>query len=945
MLGGVNASPELSDILVAWRGRMRSAAQRAWLAAALGVFLVAMLSGRQGTAATRLFAAGLLLAFLGCALGQWWWRRRRARHPLGEAIGIVRKVDQPLAKRLRRAVGLVERTHSHDERVSRELAELHLQRLLAQVPVALIESRATTQAARVKCVATGLLLAGLGVAATQGASLSEGFDVLLARHGMAPLSMQLLEIGPILVQPPAYLQAETGAIEFEGPASLPQGCLLTIHGVPRQEDRRLVLTDGQREVPFVHDAQGGVTAQYLLQQSARLRVAARFGQVLIPQDTEASIEAIIDRPPEVELDSAPKRVSIAEISELELRYHVADEHGIRQVDLVLRSGTREERRSLVRLDGKVQRHTGAHVLGMTDSFVVNGFGSVDVFVAARDDNNLSGANWGQSAVMTLDQPSLGHSQVQRYRRFDRLRRQLVDWFASFTAVERNPADLQRIQGETRVTFAEVAAGFEADKGAKRALSTFLRAQRNKLFRGEQPREFSAKTLSEVLLSVDATAEAIARRDAEQVARRLADVAVEIETGAKTALSSEQRDEGVVRVRTAMAWLASGAAELKQLGTLGDDLGEIAQAGWGRINKVFVARDFENVRRAAAFLAERLRRPMPSFVGGGRAGVESRSVGRGQGNRPRASEADQHLERVIVELQQLVREHASEVASLERVLGDAERAAVNEDLRPEARRHADAMRRLVEALPPLGAEPGSARATLALGKELVQGAAESLEQLRLVDAHAGLQKADAALAEAELLLGADHALTPAMEPNALAELRQRLTVHRDWVRRMLDTARGNSLKGSRDQLRLAGDRERELSDRAGRLAQRESKGDAVLPEDMRGDLEQASRLMRRASELLDQGRGPLALDQQRNAQKLLEREAPEPDPQQRSPASDGGRDDSNADARHSARGGKVVSTSDTESREDFRRRVQQGLSKEVQPDLSPAVRRYAEGLLK
>jgi hypothetical protein len=942
MLGRVNAVQGLAEIRAAWHGRLRPAVRRALVASLLLTLVGVALLGREGTSAMRLAAFGLLGAFVAIVFGQCWWQRSRSQAATLEVTSIVKHLDRSLATRLGRAIDLLERTQLNVPHVSVELAELHLERLITRVPLTAIEGLAATRATKVGLFSMLVMTASLGFALFAPLRLGEGFDVLLARDNVAPLSMHFAELEPVSVQPPAYLHGSPDHIEFDASSAEPRGSLVVVHAVPRRTGRRLVLTDGTREVPFVGDGRGGMTARYVLEDAVRLRVAARFGRVLVFQESELSLDAIADHAPEVELEGAPRRVSVGDVTEVEFRYRVTDDHGIRQVDLVLRTGSREERRLLVRFDSEINEHVGAYLLDAEDAFIQGSYGSVEAFVAARDDNTLDGVSWGQSAVITIDKPSLGRVQVRRRDAYQRLRNQLVDWLAATTSSPKATAHLTELKAQTLALLADDTLAIPIQAGVQKAMRSFLRAQRDKLLRAERDGNPPTKVLEEVVLSVDAAIEAIGHRDAEHVARLLADVAVEIESGAKAALSGEQRDQGMARVKSAHVTLATGAAELKRLGPLGADLGEVAQAGWSRIDNAIENDDLDNIKRAAGFLAERLRRPLPSFVGGGRAGVESlrRSSGRAAG--PRASEADAHLERVIVEMMQLAREHAAEIEAVDRIVGDAEKSLGSDGMRTAAKQHANDLRRIVEGLPALGAEPSSMRASLALAKELVRGAAESLEHLQLVGAHAGLQKADAALMEAELLREPWHT---DFGPQALRELRNQLAEHRAWVKTLLDEMRQSALLQSRDMLRRAGSHEHDMAERANRLAQRESKSDGVLPEDMRTDLEQASRLMRQAADKLDSGQGRGALEQQRLAQNLLERNAPDSDKHGSEASPRASQDGRNATNREPARGGKIVSTSDVESREAFRRRVQQGLSREVTPEISPSVRRYAEGLLK
>src|SRR4029453_6179730 len=99
-------------------------------------------------------------------------------------------------------------------------------------------------------------------------------------------------------------------------------------------------------VPFVNDGEGGVVAHYDVADDAQLVVAARFGDVLITEPEMRHVIAVHYEAPRVVLEDAPKSFKLSELERLELRWKAADDHGLTQIDLVLRSGTREERRTL-----------------------------------------------------------------------------------------------------------------------------------------------------------------------------------------------------------------------------------------------------------------------------------------------------------------------------------------------------------------------------------------------------------------------------------------------------------------------------------------------------------------------------------------------------------------------------------------------------------------------
>jgi hypothetical protein len=965
----------LTAAISAWNSQLRPASRRLFLSLAVVIDLAALLVARQGTKAARLLALVLFGTTLLWLVASQWVRRRREQRPSTQAITTVRRVDRGLAEQLQRALELAAR-HERDatqpaqhvtppeqsgpaapeprasSNISSELVALHLQRLATKLPRAAVDELARTRAARITFLATlGTVVACVGAWAFS-VRLFEGFDVLIARDNRAPLPIQLLDVDSVVVQPPAYLRMSPESLDIDVNTAQPEGSQVIVRGTPRHAGRVLQLWDGRSGVPFLNDGQGGLVAHYVVEQSVNLTIVERLGEVIIPERAKLSIETIPDEPPEVELEGAPKHIALEDAEHIELNYSARDDHGLRELDLVLRSGAREERRVLTRLDGETRRFASAHVLFPHDAFLTTSYGAVDVFIAARDDNNRPGSKWGHSAVLTLDKPSLGRAQVQRYQAFREARDQLVDTLAQWMgdAAQAGAHELASAPPASATVpttaLGELEHRLNADRSVRRALLAFVRAQHQKLLRVTNSRQQRLDTLSEVTLALDVGMEAVAHKDAEHVALQLADVAIEVEAGAKAAQQSEQREQGISRIKAAISTLGTGASELKQLGLLGADLGEIATAGTRRIERAFSASDYDNVQRAASFLAERLRRPSPSFVGGGRAGVESmrRQSRRGSGAKP--SEADLHLERVMTELQQLAREHASAIDTVEQIVQASEQGAEKAVPTPGAselaKQHAEALRHSVSDLPALGGEPGSQRAALGLAKEIVRGAAESLERLQFGATYDALNKAEAALLEAEKLEGG-------MDDRSTANLprrREQLNLERTWVKEQLDRTRNTALDGMRERLQKAAGRERELSERANRLAQREAKGDAVLPEDVRSDLEQASHWMRQATDVLDSGRARLALEHQRHAQSLLERNEPEPERDNENR----GNQDKNVNRDPNSRGngpghGSVVPTSDVETREAFRRRVQKGLSQKVPPELSPAIRRYAEGLLK
>src|SRR5690606_1666165 len=195
---------------------------------------------------------------------------------------------------------------------------------------------------------------------------------------------------------------------------------------------------------------------------------------------------------------------------------------------------------------------------------------------------------------------------------------------------------------------------------------------------------------------------------QAVSKRLADVADEVADGAKQARESEDQSAGLRRLDTALGVLELGAKQLIVLGTLGRDLGSVAQGEILRIKRARGADDLSHTELAARHLAARLRRPNPSFAGAARGGVESGGSGsNAMSGGP--SQADDRFDQLASELEQLVQEHADEIDKVDGALSEAEQAVQLDALAEEAKRRAEAVRRAVSELPRTGATPGSARA--------------------------------------------------------------------------------------------------------------------------------------------------------------------------------------------------------------------------------------------
>jgi hypothetical protein len=885
-------------------------------------------------------------------------QRVRDRRDFSDVRRTIRRVllpvDRASGERALRAASLAERALSDPSSGSVELAQLHFRRQLDRAPLDAVDAHAARRASVLRLVALGLVALAAFAVGREPSRVLEGLDVLVARRGLAPVPMIWLDLMRVTAQPPAYLRASDRAI-FPGLGSAEaQGSAITVRGVPLAEGRHLVLSDGKREVPFVDDGSGGVVARYVLKEDAELRVAARFGGVLIQEPEGVTLEAVPDAAPVVDLEGAPERIELRDFDRRELRYEATDDHGLRQVDLVLRAGGREDRRPLTRLDGETRVSRGAYAVESSDPFLRRSFLPVEIGVEARDDDAQAGVKWGKSAVFTLLPVPVGEPEAARYAALRAVRDSLTDLLASelsppagLVETERRKADATRtatVATELRAMLDRRFAGLSLAPGQR----AFLGGQARVLERALPTPASSMRRTEDVLLAVDAALRGLGNRDAATVAKRLGDAAEEAAEGAKQALESERRQIGLARLDQALSVLGAGASHLVVLGPLGRDVGSVAQAEIRRIHRAKDAGNLLATELAARHLAARLRRPSPSFSTAGGGGVESGS-GQQSNEDSHASDADKKFDELVGELERLAEEHQQELAGVERNLLDAEKGVNLDDLKQEALERSAALRDKTSPLPQFGDDPSSARAAAALGREHSQSMAQSLARLALKEAVESGRHARSELDDAAKRSAGSNAFE-ALDAAALAAARSELERDLAWAEQNLARAQRAAAEKAQAGLQESAGRERGLADRAANLSGRGNHGEIALPEDLAEALGKAEGLMHDAAKELGAGHGEQGLSLQRDAQRLLEQTNSgqsgsgdgdgKDQPPQSSP-----QDSSSSKGKQMRTDADVPRGDGPGHAEDFRRRVLEGLSKEKSGRLSDAVRRYAEGLLQ
>jgi hypothetical protein len=952
-----------------WRDRVDGPVRKAAVAVAvLALFLLAHLA-RIGTGTARLVAATILVGLLAAYLVRWMMSRRGWRDPRWVVTQTIVATDPDLGHRALRAMRLADRTARDPSSGSEGLARVHLERTLSRARPENVDAKASrigrffSQAA----LAAGAL--GIVAIAIGPFRVIEGLDVLFARHGFAPVPFQWLDEVGMISHPPEYLHQRDVAPDDLTRAALPYGSLLTFRGVPLHSGRRLVLVDGATEVPFVDDATGGVVARWPLTTSAKLRVAARFGSVLIPEPYVLSIASIPDEAPAVTLQGAPKTIKLIDTPEIEISYDALDDHGLREVHLVLRSGGREERRVLARLDGETKHDRGGYRLRANDRFLKRSFAPIEISVEARDNDPLNGPKWGKSAAITAIPPIVGEPEAMRFEALAHARDSFVDLMAFRIESDVDKADAGQLRAhalsETEETnraidvldrsVSDSYGGLTVPRRAKTLAGGQLRKLRDLLAQetrrtNKDTHAANVKASEDVSLALDGALRRLDVADSVSIAKRLADVADDAAEGAAEARRPADREHGTTRFDTSSSILDGGGASLVRLGTLGHDLGEIVANDLKRARRARGApdkgEDFFHAELALRDLAARLRHPSPSFSGGARSGgVEAGGNGSPDDGDP---EGDQQIAREQEEIEELARDHAGEVSGVEQALNAAESGEELDKLREEAKQHAQAVRDAVRSLPRSGSEPGSADSAGAAAREQAEAMADEVDRGGIADAVKSGRNAVGSLDQAQHGQPDRFSFRKDIREDA-KNAAGKLDPEVKWAERALDRLRESAAARAGDELKKTSPRENKLADRARSIANEGSNGPGALPGDALDLLQGAEEAMRDGARSLESAEGSRALERLKEAQRLLEMarsgndsDEGEEGPETGKSSNRGDHEGENGDFAHHA---PIPKAEDYKGPEAFRRRVLEGLGSSSDPRLRDAVKRYADGLLR
>ena len=938
-----------------WHTETGPSGLRAALAVCLASLIGGILLARVGNMPARI--AGL--AFIAASTTPLWWRRRVLEHRKRSVEALVRTTllttDRALGQRALRAYRLSEQTTHEPQHGSPVLAELHLARVLGRAPTRPIAERASRLAWLWSLAALLITIGAFGTVALDPHRMVEGVGILAATDGVAPLRYHWVDDVEVDAEPPSYLSQRRQRMRPFHPAALPAGTVLTVRATPLHSDRQLVLTDGRAEILFVDDGAGAVVARWQVIDDAEIHVAARFGDVHLLEHHSMDVHAVADLAPYVNLRGAPRSARLLDEPAIPIHYEATDDHGLREIALVLRAGEQEERRILSEPKGSARSEKGGLFLRSDDPFLERSYLPVEITVQARDGDPVEGPKWGTSDALIVIPPRIAEREALRYQALLNGRHALTDLLAArMTDDDLSDRRQHRVRESTRqgAALAVVRDALGRDyaglwvPGRLRAIVEGQLERLDKDLARARTGALSKHHVAlvdrteKVLLAYDAALDMLGELDTRRAARQLSEVASEAADSIRLSAGLRERRRAEQRLRAALDVLEGGGGQLKQLGSLGRDLGEIVDNGLRRIRRGWDANDRHHARLAAEDLAARLRLPDPSFGskgGGGSGSVES--GGRGSPIDGQASEAAREAAELMGELERLRQEHASETSKVEQALDDAMSASDDPALNQELEQQARAVREAIKDLPRMASDSASARSAAASGRAQGESMAAALEKGKLSEAVRRGNEAIESLKQAESRASGAPGGSPERElGDEASEARSKLEKAMSKARGSFEQAGQKASEQAGGVLDRAARRERALAERARELRRQSDQGEAPLPSEMLERLSEAARAMEGAAQKLEQRDGPKGLEAQKHAQRLLEMSQPEQEQPPPSKRRHGDEDKIAQDA-------EVPGEKRDEHADRFRKRVTDGLQGDVPPHLRDALRRYTEGLLR
>src|SRR6186713_2556587 len=183
----------------AWQKRESPALYWALTMGGLAVTAVTAHTARQGTGTARSLAGLGLLAVAGLT-SFWLYRKAQGWHDERQVLRkIIRAIDRELASRAERAYDVVRQTSADESLGSPALAKHHYHKLLRQASLDAVHQVASRRAVRWRWAALSAFGVFLTLIVPDPMRFVEGFDVLFARSGQAPVELTFVDLKRVSV--------------------------------------------------------------------------------------------------------------------------------------------------------------------------------------------------------------------------------------------------------------------------------------------------------------------------------------------------------------------------------------------------------------------------------------------------------------------------------------------------------------------------------------------------------------------------------------------------------------------------------------------------------------------------------------------------------------------------------------------------------------------------
>ena len=934
-----------------WRATRWGASAVAWLATSV----VALLVARIGSDGSRALACFMLVVPVSLAAIASWHRRRTDAHR--RLFAIAGKRSRREVNALDRAMRTEKRAAQYDE--STELAALAVSRAMMRIPAGDILLREATYAMWVRRASIVAVIVTIAGALSSFVFLAEGADILFSRGGLAPVRLPYVRDLEVRARPPAYLREPERTVSGDGVSRHPKGTVVTVRVDMLVPKRSFVLSDGAHEVPLIDDGQENLVAHWTLSEPARLRVRARFGNVAVEDARALELGVIHDESPVVTLEGAPLQLSLADPNvptALPLRYRAADDHGLRDVELVLRTGARETRRSLSHFELDTRVDSGAYTLRLSEAIVSEATSPVEVRIEARDNDTVSGPKWGKSETIVLVPPKVGESEALRQAALRKARDASVTLLATLLSPPQKSASREELRlwserwrsnaNNLKTVTAEALRFERPNVRLKARLAARISKLLSKVKAPPSPAhpgatdpkrsllmaEEARTAVEDFALTTDRIAQGLDLASAKSSSKKLATSADEL----ANAFAAMQRDsaEGVT-LSSYLTVLREAAPYMLAFGPLGRELGQVIKNDLGRIERESASKRWRVAELSARDLAARLHTAdfaMQSSGGGGGKGgggsgdsADSGSGRDGEDDLDQAfNDAANELRRVARDQKQLADENAGD-------RGDSSEA--DDAAKTELKKRAESVRQAAKPLPNVGQGSDSWTSKGASGKEQAERAARALEQGNVLEAIEALRTAESDLEEARRM--AKKSPWSREGEGEVTDAARKLGDERGAIEKLQRELQKKGAGSSPERLKEQEKRQRELSRRVGRLM---NLGEE-MPDEAKDPLGHAQKHGEEATKALGKGDRDKARDSQRSAQRELERAL------EQLGESSGGSANGNGS---STEGAPLVDVPDGKKHhgpDELRERIQRGLGRPSGPRIRDAVRRYSEGLLR